>query len=460
MNIRDIKLKYATPTSTTTIKTAPDMATLQSTLAAGTGETTLPGPGPYYEVKIENAGTTYTVNVPAFTLGLGSTGLYNIGVNKVSTIARELLAKRFEAAPTAFNLVNYQSERRTELNAQITAEAAKTNKDKKVLKKLRKDLKKVEKLKDKKVPDILTEQINGLETKVNAGVNITAPITARNMPAPVKSYLQDASSLEEKKVQKVNNPKKSKLQVFSGMKTFAQNHKTGIKRGLALAGAGVVTVTAIKTNGFGLFNGENKNTGTQVPTPTPGIHGTILTGTYSNEFNNAVSTNMTLYAPYRNILESTYGCSFEDIVRGYTFIENCGTMDTSNIGRNEMIKLITDGDKMIQLLVVNGQYGNISPEARNAIYGGFGTSVAYIQNNNAINGGSLLDYMTVGGAARTTLEVAVSNNQATTEDLLNLNSTIINPGLEVYLFKLENGLGASSLNNQKTLGTHPAMSRA
>ena len=293
-----------------------------------------------------------------------------------------------------------------------------------------------------------------------AGVNITAPITARNMPAPVKSYLQDASSLEEKKVQKVNNPKKSKLQVFSGMKKFAQNHKTGIKRGLALAGAGVVTVTAIKTNGFGLFNGENKNTGTQAPTPTPGIHGTILTGIYSNEFNNAVSTNMTKYAPYRNILESTYGCSFEDIVRGYTFIENCGTMDTSNIGRNEMIKLITDGDKMIQLLVVNGQYGNISPEARNAIYGGFGTSVAYIQNNNAINGGSLLDYMTVGGAARTTLEAAVSNNQATTEDLLNLNSTIINPGLEVYLFKLENGLGASSLNNQKTFGTHPAMSRA
>ena len=146
MNIRDIKLKYATPTSTTTIKTAPDMATLQSTLAAGVGETRLPGAGPYYEVKIENGGTTYIVKVPAFTLGLGSTGLYNIGVNKVSTIARELLAKRFEAAPTTFNLVNYQAERRTELNAQITAEAAKTDPDKKVLKKLRKDLKKVEKL--------------------------------------------------------------------------------------------------------------------------------------------------------------------------------------------------------------------------------------------------------------------------------------------------------------------------
>ena len=31
---------------------------------------------------------------------------------------------------------------------------------------------------------------------------------------------------------------------------------------------------------------------------------------------------------------------------------------------------------------------------------------------------------------------------------------------ELKQFKLENGLGASSLNNQKTLGTHPAMSRA
>lgn len=451
MNITDIKLKYAAAGASTIVKTAADMTRLQTTLASGSGEATVIGAGPYYEVKIEDGGTVYTVNVPALTLNFASTGLYNIGVNKVSAIAKELLGKYNETSPRTFNLANYQRERVNELNAEVTTERNSATPDKKKIKKLRKEINRVEKLKEKDISKILETQITGLETQVNAGVDIEATMTARQIERTLTDYLKkNVMTLEEKKVQKKNNPKKSKLQIFSGMWNFAKKHKKGIG---ALVLAGTLAGTGIATKGFGLFDGkDNSSNKQQIVTTIP--NGTSIN---SPEFTAAFSANMTRFAAYKDSLELSSGYSYEEIVRGYTFIEHCGSIDTDSMERDQMVTLMSCGDIMIAHLIANGQYGNVSPEARNAMNGGIEQCVTYIQNNNAITGAPLLDYMTVSRKAEMTMVQAVSNNQATSEELSELNSQIINPGYQIYLTYMENGINlGASLNNQKTLGTHPA----
>ena len=133
MNITNITLKYAT-SGNTTLKASKNIARLENELAAGTNEVTLTGAGPYYEVKVNDGTNDYTVNVPAFELGLGSTTLYTNGTNEVSTIAKQLLSKYHTAHPTAFDLVRYQHNERTRLNNLITTEASSTTPDKKRLK--------------------------------------------------------------------------------------------------------------------------------------------------------------------------------------------------------------------------------------------------------------------------------------------------------------------------------------
>ena len=450
MNITDIKLKYAAAGAATVVKTATDMAGLQTILAPGAGETTLNGAGPYYEVKINDGTNNYTLNVPALTLGLGSTGLYVNGVNKVSAIAKELLAKYYETHPTTFDLVAYQSERRTALNAEITAEASSATPDKKKIKRLKKELKAVEKLKEKDINEILTTQVTGLETKVNTGIDVTG-MTAAQIKTALNKYLKEnAMKLEEKKVQKANNPKKSRLQVFSGMWNFTKKHKKGI---IALALAGTLAGTGIATKGFGLFDGDDKDNSNDLP-QQPAIIVQVPTGVTINspEFTAAVAANMTKYAPYRDTLSVTSDFSYEEIIRGYTFIEQCPNMDTQAMNGTEIGTLICAGDCLVVKLCRNNQFGNISPEARQAINGGTETSVTFIEQNNAMTGGTLLDYMTVGRYAG--LRIQDSGDSTMLNDY---NTRIYTPGLSVYETFLDNGLNlGANLGQQKTLGAHPA----
>ena len=450
MNITDIKLKYAAAGAATVVKTATDMAGLQTILAPGAGETTLNGAGPYYEVKVNDGTNNYTLNVPALTLGLGSSGLYVNGVNKVSAIAKELLAKYYETHPTTFDLVAYQSERRTALNAEITAEASSATPDKKKIKRLKKELKDVEKLKEKDINEILTTQVTGLETKVNTGIDVTG-MTAAQIKTALNKYLKEnAMKLEEKKIQKANNPKKSRLQVFSGMWNFTKKHKKGI---IALALAGTLAGTGIATKGFGLFDGDDKDNSNDLP-QQPAIIVQVPTGVTINspEFTAAVAANMTKYAPYRDTLSVTSDFSYEEIIRGYTFIEQCPNMDTQAMNGTEIGTLICAGDALVVKLCRNNQFGNISPEARQAINGGTETSVTFIEQNNAMTGGTLLDYMTVGRYAG--LRIQDSGDSTMLNDY---NTRIYTPGLSVYETFLDNGLNlGANLGQQKTLGAHPA----
>lgn len=450
MNITDIKLKYAAAGAATVVKTATDMAGLQTILAPGAGETTLNGAGPYYEVKVNDGTNNYTLNVPALTLGLGSTGLYVNGVNKVSAIAKELLAKYYETHPTTFDLVAYQSERRTALNAEITAEASSTTPDKKKIKRLKKELKDVEKLKEKDINEILTTQVTGLETKVNTGVDVAGMTPAQIKTALTKYLKENAMKLEEKKVQKANNPKKSRLQVFSGIKTFLANNKTIIATGAvitALAATGVTGV--VHMNKYG----KDKDNSNDLP-QQPAIIVQVPTGVTINspEFTAAVAANMTKYAPYRDTLSVTSDFSYEEIIRGYTFIEQCPNMDTQAMNGTEIGTLICAGDCLVVKLCRNNQFGNISPEARQAINGGTETSVTFIEQNNAMTGGTLLDYMTVGRYAGLRIQDSGDSTM-----LYDYNTRIYTPGLSVYETFLDNGLNlGANLGQQKTLGAHPA----
>lgn len=481
MNITNITLKYATG-GNTTLKASKNITRLENELAAGTNEVTLTGAGPYYEVKVNNGTNDYTVNVPAFALGLGSTTLYTNGTNEVSTIAKQLLSKYHTANPTAFDLVRYQHDERTRLNNLITTEASSATPDKKRLKELKNDLKAIDKLNSKDVKDILSEEVDALESAIENGVEIDTTKAARTIENKIKTYLKSVENVEKIKVQ-LKNTTKSRIKVFSGIKkvvatpvkfvknvvtapiNFVKDHKKGVVATVVAGAVAVGGYQLLKNHEDEKDNGSTTDTQTEVPAPVTSIE--------SNAFESLYNANYRIYEDLAEELELS-GYNYSDIITGYTFLEMYESLDLSKLHVKEVSSYIIKADALITKLCANGTYGNVSYEVIKSLRSGYEACVETFRNQSL----TVLDRYTAAVNAAVYGVNGIQNGTMDSSELASFQAEVNNflnaldqgkvlwmtDGEQMLAFaKTPEGktvyLGAEPVQkeNQKTLGTHPSM---
>lgn len=112
--------------------------------------------------------------------------------------------------------------------------------------------------------------------------------------------------------------------------------------------------------------------------------------------------NLTRFEEFKILFEEIY----ERLIREYTFIEIAEIEDITSMEDSQVLRLLNSVEMFIYIMVYDGQYGNVSPEALAAINGGLETSIAFIYENDIDNGCSLLDFMTVGQYALCSMERA------------------------------------------------------
>ena len=231
-----------------------------------------------------------------------------------------------------------------------------------------------------------------------------------------------------------DTPRITKVKVFNGIKkvakapvTFVKNHKKGV---VAVALAGVIAFTAHHTGLFGLMKKNNNNTND------------------NNNNNNRQEQNNVIisYETYRNYEQALakYGYTYNDIVEGYTFILNASNPAYANLSLEQIDKYINAGDCLLEEKCLRNDY-DCSNAAINAINNGVEASTKFLEENNAFNGGTLIDYMTVGRKTHDNLFNLYKNGYALAEDVDNFRDTVYLPGLGIYEQLISNGL----VGNQK-----------
>ena len=267
-----------------------------------------------------------------------------------------------------------------------------------------------------------------------------------------------------------DTPRITKVKVFNGIKKvakapfrFVKNHKKGV---VAIALAGVIGFTANH-----IFSSKNKsgnnNTTSKTRQEQDNIISNILSNTYTNDdsyyyeqnsntnnyhqeeyTNNYQEQNMVVvdYETYHNYEQALakYGYTYNDIVEGYTFILNASNHTYANLSIAQLDDYINVGDCLLEEKCLRNDY-DCSNAAINAINNGVEASTKFLEENNAFNGGTLIDYMTVNRKTHDNLFNLYKNGYALAEDVDNFRDTVYLPGLGIYEQLISNGL----VGNQK-----------
>ena len=434
---------------------------------------TFVGPGNYCEVTIEQNGATITCALPILSHTLDSrTGKYlpynNAGSTKVLPVISDLIENNkkevFEPTktfdPNAMNVSDITAianNLKTFLNARkasITDTTMITQIDT-TIRNLDNVLSYMVSSGYKSCKADVQIVINAIDTTLKTiGIN-------GNDPAQVTTCLDlmTASKKLKEKAETLSVAKKvvNKLDVKSGMSRFATRHPKLAKAGKVVGP--ILLAGGIAVGSIWGYNTLTKDNGTpDQPTPTPGISSTVQNnGTYtidSSTFNQLYQSNLTRFSEFQPMLGSNYATA----VCGYTFIENCASIDVSSMDESQLLDYICAGDDLIRCCVSVGQYGNISPEAQTAIRGGISTSSTFVEENNALSGGNLLDFMTVGNYTLSAIDHSVVNNTMTVNEYTEFESSYLT-NLNNYALRIKLGALGADLNHQKTLGQHPATKR-
>lgn len=356
------------------------------------------------------------------------------GTGKVRRIIKSLISKTVETVEMDYEVYKVQEKAQLKGNlkvAKINYKNNKTEANKQLIQDAKEALKasKEESSADYKAG--LATLTNNLKNEVRSFNSKTA-----HTEAEAKRAFEALVQIQKNEGLNITNdtPKITKVKVFNGIKkvakapvTFVKNHKKGV---VAVALAGVIAFTAHHTGLFGLMK-KNIND----------------TNDNNNNNNRQEQNNVIInYETYRNYEQALakYGYTYNDIVEGYTFILNASNPAYANLSLEQIDKYINAGDCLLEEKCLRNDY-DCSNAAINAINNGVEASTKFLEENNAFNGGTLIDYMTVGRKTHDNLFNLYKNGYALAEDVDNFRDTVYLPGLGIYEQLISNGL----VGNQK-----------
>ena len=384
---------------------------------------------------------TSTVGQPVIKLTYAHNGAEKVaylpfldGTGKVRRIIKSLISKTVETEEMDYEVYKVQEKAQLKGNLKVAKINYKNNKTE-ANKQLIQDAK--EALKASK-EESSADYKAGLATLTNNLKNEVRSFNSKttHTEAEAKRAFEALVQIQKNEGLNITNdtPKITKVKVFNGIKkvakapvTFVKNHKKGV---VAVALAGVIAFTAHHTGLFGLMKKNNNNTND------------------NNNNNNRQEQNNVIinYETYRNYEQALakYGYTYNDIVEGYTFILNASNPAYANLSLEQIDKYINAGDCLLEEKCLRNDY-DCSNAAINAINNGVEASTKFLEENNAFNGGTLIDYMTVGRKTHDNLFNLYKNGYALAEDVDNFRDTVYLPGLGIYEQLISNGL----VGNQK-----------
>ena len=356
------------------------------------------------------------------------------GTGKVRRIIKSLISKTVETEEMDYEVYKVQEKAQLKGNlkvAKINYKNNKTEANKQLIQDAKGALKASKKKSSADYKAGLATLTNNLKNEVcsfNSKTTHTKEESKRAFEALVQIQKNEGLNITN------DTPRITKVKVFNGIKkvakapvTFVKNHKKGV---VAVALAGVIAFTAHHTGLFGLMkkniNGTNDN---------------------NNNNNRQEQNNVIInYETYRNYEQALakYGYTYNDIVEGYTFILNASNPAYANLSLEQIDKYINAGDCLLEEKCLRNDY-DCSNAAINAINNGVEASTKFLEENNAFNGGTLIDYMTVGRKTHDNLFNLYKNGYALAEDVDNFRDTVYLPGLGIYEQLISNGL----VGNQK-----------
>ena len=356
------------------------------------------------------------------------------GTGKVRRIIKSLISKTVETVEMDYEVYKVQEKAQLKGNLKVAKINYKNNKTE-ANKQLIQDAK--EALKASK-EESSADYKAGLATLTNNLKNEVRSFNSKttHTEAEAKRAFEALVQIQKNEGLNITNdtPKITKVKVFNGIKklakapvTFVKNHKKGV---VAVALAGVIAFTAHHTGLFGLMK-KNIND----------------TNDNNNNNNRQEQNNVIInYETYRNYEQALakYGYTYNDIVEGYTFILNASNPAYANLSLEQIGKYINAGDCLLEEKCLRNDY-DCSNAAINAINNGVEASTKFLEENNAFNGGTLIDYMTVGRKTHDNLFNLYKNGYALAEDVDNFRDTVYLPGLGIYEQLISNGL----VGNQK-----------
>ena len=384
---------------------------------------------------------TSTVGQPVIKLTYAHNGAEKVaylpfldGTGKVRRIIKSLISKTVETEEMDYEVYKVQEKAQLKGNLKVAKINYKNNKTE-ANKQLIQDAK--EALKASK-EESSADYKAGLATLTNNLKNEVRSFNSKttHTEAEAKRAFEALVQIQKNEGLNITNdtPKITKVKVFNGIKkvakapvTFVKNHKKGV---VAVALAGVIAFTAHHTGLFGLMK-KNIND----------------TNDNNNNNNRQEQNNVIInYETYRNYEQALakYGYTYNDIVEGYTFILNASNPAYANLSLEQIDKYINAGDCLLEEKCLRNDY-DCSNAAINAINNGVEASTEFLEENNAFNGGTLIDYMTVGRKTHDNLFNLYKNGYALAEDVDNFRDTVYLPGLGIYEQLISNGL----VGNQK-----------
>ena len=385
---------------------------------------------------------TSTVGQPVIKLTYAHNGAEKVaylpfldGTGKVRRIIKSLISKTVETVEMDYEVYKVQEKAQLKGNlkvAKINYKNNKTEANKQLIQDAKGALKASKKKSSADYKAGLATLTNNLKNEVRSFNSKTT-----HTEAEAKRAFEALVQIQKNEGLNITNdtPKITKVKVFNGIKklakapvTFVKNHKKGV---VAVALAGVIAFTAHHTGLFGLMKKNNNNTND------------------NNNNNNRQEQNNVIinYETYRNYEQALakYGYTYNDIVEGYTFILNASNPAYANLSLEQIDKYINAGDCLLEEKCLRNDY-DCSNAAINAINNGVEASTKFLEENNAFNGGTLIDYMTVGRKTHDNLFNSYKNGYALAEDVDNFRNTVYLPGVGIYEQLITNG----SLGNQKT----------
>ena len=356
------------------------------------------------------------------------------GTGKVRRIIKSLISKTVETVEMDYEVYKVQEKAQLKGNlkvAKINYKNNKTEANKQLIQDAKGALKASKKKSSADYKAGLATLTNNLKNEVRSFNSKTT-----HTEAEAKRAFEALVQIQKNEGLNITNdtPKITKVKVFNGIKklakapvTFVKNHKKGV---VAVALAGVIAFTAHHTGLFGLMK-KNIND----------------TNDNNNNNNRQEQNNVIInYETYRNYEQALakYGYTYNDIVEGYTFILNASNPAYANLSLEQIDKYINAGDCLLEEKCLRNDY-DCSNAAINAINNGVEASTKFLEENNAFNGGTLIDYMTVGRKTHDNLFNLYKNGYALAEDVDNFRDTVYLPGLGIYEQLISNGL----VGNQK-----------
>lgn len=391
---------------------------------------------------------TSTVGQPVIKLTYAYNGAEKVaylpfldGTGKVRRIIKSLISKTVETEEMDYEV--YKAREKAQLKgnlkvAKINYRNNKTEANKKLIQDAKEALKASKKESSADYKAGLATLTNNLKSEVrsfNSKTTHTKEEAKRAFEALVQIQKNEGLNITS------DTPKITKVKVFNGIKkvakapvTFVKNHKKGV---VAIVLAGVIGFTANH-----IFSSKNKGGNNNVAANTRQEQMTNNDYNYYQEQNTVVVD----YAAYRDYEQALakYDYTYNEIVEGYTFILNASNTAYANLSLEQIDKYINAGDCLLEEKCLRNDY-DCSSAAINAINNGVEASTKFLEENNAFNGGTLIDYMTVGRKTHDNLFNLYKNGRALAEDIDKFRDTVYLPGLGIYEQLINNGV----IGNQK-----------